>query len=847
MYRAAILQAKKAANPAVLTRSLSQAPAPKGAEGWLFIDSVLPIQVAGWDLRHYIGVFRQEYVLAQTHSRVNEVLGHKVDVLSVEPYQKDGGVFVHFKIASDDTETVWRQICQKEDTQSRSFTSWLGVNRGMAWVVRGLPWKEDMNRFASPTLKVSIEGDNLGEQELYSIFRPYGRISSLATTSSATNARLYTITFHRLRSAVIARNVLHGYNYTSNGHSTHIRASYSPPTKANAVGAWLSGHPKIMFPLLIFVIGTLTYTIFDPIRSLMVEAKVLEWFNYQNFSIYRWLMGSLGSTMSPGTDKAAFYPTGEVWVERQEAQRALENYLQGTPETVLFLYGPPGSGKTSLVESTLNEAGRRVLTIDCRQLQKATSDSQVVGKLAEQTGYWPVLSVLISVGNVIDLVSLGLVGQKAGFSTAIHEQIHDMLQIVALGLRRVGIHNRSVIERDILHHAQSVQRHILEDDKLQMIRQGIWHDGRLDCIAGNGVISELGVGDEPMNDMDANPEADSFVLKRDERIANYIEPRLATSAVTLPVVVIHNYQPRTGTSTEPVLDVFASWAASLVLNNVAHVIIVSDKKESVKRVAKALPTKPPMTIALGDADAGVTLSVISRRLQSLNIEFNPTPQQINAIGHLGGRASDLDNLISKLGGGQKIEEAVEELITRSASELRVLAFGGGRDGSENLPWSQEQAWGVLKALAQHSEVSYYDVLLRFPFNGDDEPLQRMEHAELISIVVQEGRPAIIKPGRPLYKWAFVRLLNDAAFQAAQDILYNEKLISRCSRTITNCEQELALLKTLQGMESKWWWQSSATSRRVQQLLDKMVSAERKVELAEKTNKELQERLATLTK
>ena len=41
----------------------------------------------------------------------------------------------------------------------------------------------------------------------------------------------------------------------------------------------------------------------------------------------------------------------------------------------------------------------------------------------------------------------------------------------------------------------------------EKIREGIWHDPRLDCIAGNGVISELGVGDESFgrDDADAKP------------------------------------------------------------------------------------------------------------------------------------------------------------------------------------------------------------------------------------------------------------------------------------------------------------------------------------------------------
>ena len=52
------------------------------------------------------------------------------------------------------------------------------------------------------------------------------------------------------------------------------------------------------------------------------------------------------------------------------------------------------------------------MVIDVAELSKATSDMALVTKLANQTGYWPVFSFLNSVNNMIDLASVGLIGQK---------------------------------------------------------------------------------------------------------------------------------------------------------------------------------------------------------------------------------------------------------------------------------------------------------------------------------------------------------------------------------------------------------------------------------------------------
>lgn len=40
------------------------------------------------------------------------------------------------------------------------------------------------------------------------------------------------------------------------------------------------------------------------------------------------------------------------------------------------------------------------------------SDPKMVAALAQQTGYWPVFTFFNSMSNMIDLASVGLIGQK---------------------------------------------------------------------------------------------------------------------------------------------------------------------------------------------------------------------------------------------------------------------------------------------------------------------------------------------------------------------------------------------------------------------------------------------------
>ena len=101
---------------------------------------------------------------------------------------------------------------------------------------------------------------------------------------------------------------------------------------------------------------------------------------------------------------------------------------------------------------------------------------------------------------------------------------------------------------------------------------GVWHDGRLDCVAGNGIISELGVGDEsfsegdglPFLHMEEHPEEDGREFARKQRTKEEME-----AVGVLPVVVIRNYAAKVGSSRdEQVLAVLARWAAMLAENQV---------------------------------------------------------------------------------------------------------------------------------------------------------------------------------------------------------------------------------------------------------------------------------------
>lgn len=139
-------------------------------------------------------------------------------------------------------------------------------------------------------------------------------------------------------------------------------------------------------------------------------------------------------------------------------------------------------------------------------------------------------------------------------------------------------------------------------------------------------------------------------------------------------------------------------------------------------------------------------------------------------------------------------------------------------------------------------MSYYDILINFPFKGDENALRGMENAELITIGTYEGRPSTIRPGKPVYRWAFERLVNDTVFRVTQDIAFNEKQIIASESTIQKCEDELERLKAVEDLDGGWFRWLTGRRRGIWErerfVLRKLGEAGRKVDELEKINREL---------
>ncbi|KAJ6163560.1 hypothetical protein N7497_003539 [Penicillium chrysogenum] len=697
-----------------------------------------------------------------------------LEIKEVVTRYKEGGAFVKYGLKSDiSNETIQNAI--KEHLKTNPIKPWFNPTLKVdADLVRGTPWIEDLYRIPSQTLKVEFlptSPDNsaaeLTQESLYSLFRPYGKLLDIQTqpSDSKVEPRYAILRFERPRFAVMARNCMHGFivsEEAGGGNSgTRFKINYERKIKLFMIKDWILNHPRLVIPAIAALIATITVIIFDPIRTFFVTLKIKSSFQSEENPVLQWVrkQASKASMFPFGKRKSDPRGLAAIWEDRQTEIAQLRAWLTETAETFIVIHGPRGSGKRELVlEQALKEHKYKVI-IDCKQIQDARGDTAKISRAAAQVGYRPIFSWMNSISSFIDLAAQGMIGTKAGFSETLDAQLSKIWQNTGVAMKRVALEGRRKEDKDF---------NLSEDEYLE-----------------------------------AHPE-------------------------TRPVVVIENYLYDADDSV--VLDKLTEWAAGLTSANIAHVIFLTTDASFAKPLSKAMPNQVFRTIALGDCSLEVGRRFV---LSHLDAEAGDDDEQ-NArrketlrgldycIKVLGGRVTDLEFMAHRIEAGETPEAAVDRIIEQSASEiLKIFILGTESTASQ---WTREQAWYLIKSIANSKDGSllYSKVLLGDVFKDNGEAtLRALEQAELISIGTDKGFPRYVRPGKPVYRAAFQRLVANKTLQGRLDLLILSQLIGNENSSIKKYEEELQVLGSL----PKHPWELAS---RIEWLLRKVHGSQSKI-------------------
>jgi hypothetical protein len=665
---------------------------------------------------------------------------------------------------------------------------WFNPFRGIrARTVRGVPWLEDLHRYPSQILMVEFvppepgaAAEELPEEVLYSLFRRYGKIADITPqpADSKITPRYAQITFPGLRDTIMARNCLHGFVVSEaqggGKNGTKLRLSYVQKEKAHSIWNWLTTHPRIVIPIVAALIAGVSVVIFDPIREFFIKVHVQHSLRYTDWKIYKWFKSQTG-TFSFYRKEEHIEGLGTIWKHRKDLIEQLQSWLDGSSDTFIVVTGPRGSGKAEMVMTQTLKDRKNVVLIDCKPITEANGEAGTIKRLAAAVGYRPVFSWANSISSMVDLAVQGTTGVKSGFSETLESQLNKILHTTASALKAVALSARH------------------------------------------------------KSDKDASLSEDAYLEAHPEQ---------------RPVIVVDNFLHKNEESSI-VYDMIAEWAATIVQNNVAHVVFLTSDSAYSKSLTKAMPDRVFRTLSLGDLDADVAKNfVVTRVEEDLKREaLEEAEQGIDEEKHsrrpnmagldegikvLGGRLTDLEFLARRLKAGQTPREAVEEIVTEDATDI-VKMYLLGRTADADRRWSTEQAWHLIKALADNPTLRYHQVLLTPTFassltsfaNDGEAALESLAGAELITVNTHRGRPQTITAGKPLHQAAFSVLVKDRVLRAKMDLAVLTEMTKVEAKNIDTVEKELQLLGGLPR-------HTGESAGRVMYLLNKLDAGQRKI-------------------
>ncbi|KAG0209724.1 mitochondrial escape protein 2 [Mortierella sp. GBA30] len=771
--------------------------------GMLYFDNAYPLKMGWWDVRY--SLLKPGWKSLERKAKTELVppenaMPFHFKIGGIEPRLKDGGMFVHFSYVRPSSYTTKEALKEIESRCEQHLIShdhymWFNFQKVRAFLVKGSPFLEDMaSRYPNSRIRIEYTGGDPGVEGLYSLFRKYGKIMDIVMLPPVKDIpyRQAIIQYSVMRASTSAKSCLHGAEV----NGVKLSVTYERTLKGNAIWDWLTNHPRITVPLGGMAIAGVSFMIFDPMRVFSMHAKITQLFNVNEYKFLRWLRKETVGRLTR-TPSDAFQATG--WREREHEEEKLRNWLRIPPESFAIVHGPRGAGKTEMVDYVIKDKKHKVI-IRCEELANARSEGEVLTNLARQVGYIPLFQFMTTINNMMDMAITATTGQKAGLSATFEGQLKKILDTLTIAIQEASpTKDMSTFSPEAI---------------MKKIEATIEEKTRRAEMAESGCAGST---------LSLESRRTANAKKRQEEDSQWCDPE------EIPVIVIDGFMSREkGPHAKELWTHLADWAAVLVENHVAHVIFLSNNVAASKPLAKALPNMTFETVVLADATLDSALEFVYKHLD--RDEF---PDLIESVQVIGGRLTDLELFVQKVKSGMGPDEAVHDILGRAVIEVRKGAFDFDSTDGRTLTWTPLQFWAVMKQLAKTESANFDELKIHPLFKYDESPFSAMEQAELITIVHKNGRPAAVRPGKPIYRAAFQDILNDVGFSAVMELESATFLEKVEMVKVAKWEAELKELSNLLHKDGSWIFGGGRVPKevdtRVKWLMKKLAESHAKIE------------------
>nr|KAJ3419606.1 mitochondrial escape protein 2 [Polyrhizophydium stewartii] len=302
-----------------------------------------------------------------------------------------------------------------------------------------------VSRVPTSRLHVEFHGPDLTVEQLYREFRNYGRIMdvTLQPSSSKDVPRFASVEFVNKRSATSARNCIHGESIDG----TRVHIGYEKKSNSFSLWNWMMANLRISVPILLAIAAVISYLVFDPLRVFFITNKLTGRFSFVKYAetAEELLSGAQSSILSFIFGSGAVKPKRTLrsslgWAEREKEEKRLEQHFKQSPETLVLVSGPKGSGKSDLVRKAL-EHHKNKLVIHCEDLV-GQPEHILISRLASQVNFSPSFGFMSQITTFMDAIITATTGAKAGLSTTKENEIRKILDCVTKAVTDLTVKQR---------------------------------------------------------------------------------------------------------------------------------------------------------------------------------------------------------------------------------------------------------------------------------------------------------------------------------------------------------------------------------------------------------------------
>ena len=663
-----------------------------------------------------------------------------LELCSTTLVKRDGGVFATFLVPYGHTLAEVNSMIQQNTARESSKNIFSYFTKVAAFPVKGSPWIEDLKRLPNKTIHIKFQGPVLTEEEIYLLFRRYGKIVDIYPPKKGES--IAKLKYDSYRGSICAKNCVSGIEIDNTVLHIQYENIIEPPLLTN----FFVNHTRIAIPVCIALLSIVAVLVFDPIREFFIEQKITQKYSLPKGNI--WIKEIIKFT-GLKFDRFAKYwsndknnhPAIQLWGERMERVEDLKMWLEENTNTFVIIRGPRGSGKRELVmEHTLNERNN-ILYFDCDKIIKSRTDSKFLWNVANELGYFPTFAWVNSFTSIIDLMVQGLTGQKIGLSESKEAKFRNMLTTAMVSIKRIALKNYKPV---IMNGNEKIN--IKKEDYLQQHPE----------------VKPVIVIDRFSGSSDIN----GFIYKE---LADW-------AAMLVQMNVAHVIFLTENVASDQILS-------ESLPNQVFKILTLSDvsKVNAKNYVLSQLQDK---TRNGNNYD--------NKENSSGGLSSKIVAEIDEALDPLGGRMLDLQAFVRRVKLGEDPLKALEKMVEQASEQITQIFLSDKIDGVKSA-----QAWELIEMLSDNPVVLYNDIVFKPLFKAAPElGVMELEKNGLITVSRDRGVFQEIRPAKPLFRAAFNYLVNDAQLSTVLKTRYLLRVVAFETKRIQKWEEELFPLNNL---------------------------------------------------